>query len=60
MKKNKKVAQVLIDYSEAKDKKYSAILQNDQGKKIRTVNFGAKGYSDYTIHKDHDRMLRYK
>ncbi len=23
------------------------------------VDFGAKGYSDYTIHKDRSRMLRY-
>ena len=25
----------------------------------RTVHFGAKGYSDYTIHKDPTRMKRY-
>jgi hypothetical protein len=25
----------------------------------RTVHFGAKGYSDYTIHKDSSRMKRY-
>ena len=25
----------------------------------KTVQFGAKGYSDYTMHKDHDRMVRY-
>ena len=25
----------------------------------RTVHFGAKGYSDYTIHKDAARMKRY-
>jgi len=25
----------------------------------RSVNFGLRGYSDYTIHKDHSRMLRY-
>ena len=25
----------------------------------KTVNFGLRGYSDYTIHKDHERMLRY-
>ena len=25
----------------------------------KTVRFGRKGYSDYTIHKDHARMLRY-
>lgn len=25
----------------------------------KTVRFGRKGYSDYTIHKNHARMLRY-
>ena len=25
----------------------------------KIVQFGANGYSDYTIHKDYDRMLRY-
>ena len=25
-----------------------------------TIHFGAAGYSDYTIHKDRDRMLRYR
>jgi Family of unknown function (DUF5754) len=25
----------------------------------RTVHFGRKGYSDYTIHKDRERMKRY-
>ena len=25
----------------------------------KSVNFGLRGYSDYTIHKDHARMLRY-
>lgn len=27
--------------------------------KHKTVHFGASGYSDYTIHKDYDRMQRY-
>lgn len=25
----------------------------------KAVNFGRRGYSDYTLHKDHARMLRY-
>jgi hypothetical protein len=25
----------------------------------KSVDFGLKGFSDYTIHKDHARMLRY-
>ena len=36
------------------DKKYMVLI----GKK--TIHFGAKGYEDYTIHMDKDRMKRYK
>ena len=32
------------------------MITTPDGKK---VHFGATGYSDFTIHKDHDRMLRY-
>lgn len=35
-------------------KKWRVLFEN--GKK---VDFGAKGYSDYTIHKDSSRMKRY-
>jgi hypothetical protein len=34
--------------------KWTATFPN--GKK---VNFGLRGYSDYTLHKDHERMKRY-
>jgi len=37
------------------DKKFRAVFV-DSGK---FVDFGGKGYSDYTIHKDRDRMQRY-
>lgn len=37
--------------------KYKAIVT--YGDKKRTVRFGARGYSDYTIHKDEDRKRRY-
>jgi len=37
-----------------RDKKWKATLPNG-----RSVQFGAKGYSDYTIHKDPLRMKRY-
>lgn len=36
------------------DKKYMVEIGN------KTVHFGAKGYSDYTRHKDKDRMRRYE
>ena len=35
-------------------KKFRATLENS-----RRVEFGAKGYSDFTIHKDPERMRRY-
>lgn len=36
------------------NKKWRVIFENRS-----SVNFGQKGFSDYTIHKDHKRMLRY-
>jgi|688.fasta_scaffold136994_6 hypothetical protein len=41
-------------------KKYDVYVENYKTNKIKKVSFGGKGYSDYTIHKDYDRMLRYK
>ena len=46
--------EIVITKSKAKDKKYDAIID---GKK--TIHFGAKGYSDFTIHKDEERKDRY-
>ena len=46
--------EVIIQKSKKPDKKLDAIID---GKK--TVSFGAKNYSDYTIHKDNDRKNRY-
>lgn len=47
--------EVTIKPSKRKDKKYDAVID---GKK--TVSFGAKGYSDYTKHKDPERKRRYE
>ena len=44
---------IILTKSKNTAKKYAVIIGN------KTVNFGAKGYSDYTIHKDYDRMQRY-
>ena len=41
-----------------RDKKFKAIFTNADKKK-KTVHFGAKGMSDYTIHKDPKRKARY-
>ncbi len=46
--------EVIIQRSKKKDKKFDAIID---GKK--TISFGAKGYSDMTVHKDTERKQRY-
>jgi hypothetical protein len=40
-------------YSKAKGKKYFVVYDG------KTINFGAKGMSDFTKHKDEDRRKRY-
>jgi hypothetical protein len=39
--------------SKRKDKKWMVVVDN------KKIHFGAKGYSDYTKHKDPDRKKRY-
>ena len=46
--------EIIIKKSSKSDKKLDAVID---GKK--TVSFGAKGYSDYTLHKDPERKERY-
>ena len=50
---------VVIKDSTRKDKKLMAIFTDDEGKKIKTTHFGAKGASDFTINKDKERKERY-
>jgi hypothetical protein len=38
--------------------KFVAVIDKDDGAR-RTIRFGAKGMSDYTIHKDEARKQRY-
>ena len=40
-------------------KKFKAIFYDENKKKVKTTSFGAKGYDDYTIHKDDKRKERY-
>ena len=49
---------VILSQSNLKNKKLRAIIF-DGDKKIKTVQFGAKGMSDYTLHKDDERKKRY-
>jgi hypothetical protein len=50
---------VSIHKSENKTKKYVMKFYENDGKYIKSTNFGASGYSDYTIHHDDDRKERY-
>lgn len=55
-----KVVSVDIKPSPKKDKKLRAVFKDRDGKIRKTTDFGAKGMSDYTIHKDKDRRARYR
>lgn len=48
----------ILEKSNLQDKKYKVTIFNRDGTS-KIVHFGAKGYSDYTIHKDEERMHRY-
>ena len=48
---------VIIKPSTQKDKKLMAIFYDGE-KKVKTTHFGAKGMSDFTIHKDKERKER--
>ena len=48
-----------ISKSNLKTKKYKAEFLKDN-KVVKTTHFGAKGMSDYTIHKDKTRRERYR
>ena len=48
---------VYLQKSDKKDKKYKVTITSEC--KNKTVYFGASGYSDYTKHKDKERMERY-
>lgn len=54
---------VYLQKSDKKDKKYMVTIFNpnkNSSIKPKIVHFGADGYSDYTKHKDWDRMKRYE
>lgn len=50
---------VKIIKSKNPKKKFTAIFFNGNGKKIKTTHFGAKGMSDFTIHKNKERREKY-
>tara|TARA_A100001015_G_scaffold237898_1_gene270612 strand:+ start:1408 stop:1818 length:411 start_codon:yes stop_codon:yes gene_type:complete len=49
---------VYLEKSTNKSKKYMVTIVNESGTE-KKIHFGANGYSDFTIHKDPDRMKRY-
>lgn len=55
-----KPVSVSIKTSPKKGKKLVAEFKDKDGKVIKTTHFGAKGMSDYTIHKDKERRKRYR
>tara|TARA_R100001086_G_scaffold64299_1_gene29886 strand:+ start:143 stop:448 length:306 start_codon:yes stop_codon:yes gene_type:complete len=55
-----KPVSVDIKKSPNKDKKLRAIFKDRDGKVVKQTDFGAKGMSDYTIHKDKERRSRYR
>lgn len=50
---------VSIKKSTNKTKKLMAIFYDKDMNKIKTVHYGASGYSDYTLHLDPKRKERY-
>ena len=50
---------VCIKISTNAQKKYMAIFRNTKTGHTRTTHFGAKGYSDFTKHKNLERRARY-
>ena len=50
---------MVIEKGTAKNKKWKAIFYDDQGKKIKTTQFGDDRYEDYTQHKDKERRSKY-
>lgn len=50
---------VRLRTSPKETKKYRAEILDESTGRVRVVDFGQRGASDYTKHKDHERMLRY-
>jgi hypothetical protein len=45
--------------SDVKGKKYSVYVKNKEGN-VKKINFGAKGYGDYTQHRDKTRRKSFR
>lgn len=49
----------VLEYSNIPTKKFKVTIMDPITQTKKIVHFGAKNYSDYTIHKDYERMQRY-
>lgn len=50
---------IKLSRSEKPDKKFKVIVFDRQGVGLKTIHFGAKGMSDYTINRDPERKRLY-
>jgi hypothetical protein len=50
---------VQLNKSKIEGKKYTAVFYDEQRKKIKTINFGASGMSDFIKHKNEEKKERY-
>lgn len=48
-----------LEKSDRKDKKYMISWINPKSGRVKSIHFGSKNMSDYTIHKDDERKQRY-
>jgi hypothetical protein len=49
--------EAVITTSPLKTKRYKVVITD--GDKKKTIHFGAKGYENFTMHKDNERKYRY-
>jgi len=54
------MVKMVVEKGTGKNKKLKAIFYDDQGKKIKTTQFGDSRYEDYTQHKDKKRRSKYR
>jgi lipopolysaccharide export LptBFGC system permease protein LptF len=54
------MVKMVVEKGTGKNKKLKAIFYDDEGKKIKTTQFGDSRYEDYTQHKDKKRRSKYR
>ncbi len=54
------MVKMVIEKGTAKNKKLKAIFYDDEGKKIKTTQFGDDRYGDYTLTKDKKQRSKYR